>query len=143
MEDDGLWFRAPTWTVEERFRVFVRFGTGDPEGVGSFVFAFSLSLPLTLLRLLYSFVFSGLGVPRGGDPTLTVMGTEQPFAGRFRVALRGRMRGDRLDDVTVLEGRTDVSLAWSPLPSLSLCLGQRSTLRQQRASLSSLRTPSY
>lgn len=55
-----------------------------------------------------------------GDPTLTVMGTEQPYAGRLRVALRGRLRGDRLDDVKVLEGRMDLSLAWSPLPSLSL-----------------------
>jgi hypothetical protein len=55
-----------------------------------------------------------------GDPTLTVMGTEQPYAGRLRLALRGRVRGDRLDDVKVLEGRTDLSLAWSPLPSLSL-----------------------
>jgi hypothetical protein len=55
-----------------------------------------------------------------GDPTLTVMGTEQPYAGRLRLAVRGRVRGDRLDDVKVLEGRTDLSLAWSPWPTLSL-----------------------
>ncbi len=48
------------------------------------------------------------------------MGTEQPYAGRLRLALRGRVRGDRLDAVKVLEGRTDLSVAWSPLPSLSL-----------------------
>jgi hypothetical protein len=55
-----------------------------------------------------------------GDPMLTVMGTEQPYAGRLRLAVRGRVRGDRLEDVKVFEGRTDLSLAWSPIPSLSL-----------------------
>ena len=55
-----------------------------------------------------------------GDPTLTVMGSEQPFAGRFRLGLRLRLRGDRIDDVHILEGRSDLTVAWSPLDVLTL-----------------------
>ncbi len=55
-----------------------------------------------------------------GDPTLTVMGAEQPFAGRLRAALRTRVRGDRLGDVRLLEARSDLTVAWTPHPRLTL-----------------------
>jgi hypothetical protein len=56
-----------------------------------------------------------------GDPTLTVAGTEQPFAGRLRSALElqyqthdaGRAGVDQLH---ISEARADVSLAWAPDP---------------------------
>lgn len=50
------------------------------------------------------------------------MGSEQPFAGRLRLALDVRVRGDRIDDVHILEGRTDLTVAWSPLDRLTLSL---------------------
>ena len=57
-----------------------------------------------------------------GDPTLTVMGNEQPFAGRLRLALRLRARGDRIDRVHILEGRSDLTLAWTPIDRLTFSL---------------------
>jgi hypothetical protein len=56
-----------------------------------------------------------------GDPTLTVAGAEQPFAGRLRSALElqyqthdaGRAGVDRLH---IAEARADVSLAWAADP---------------------------
>jgi len=57
-----------------------------------------------------------------GDPTLTVMGNEQPFAGRLRVALRLRARGDRIDAAHIVEGRSDLAIAWSPLDRLTLSI---------------------
>lgn len=60
-----------------------------------------------------------------GDPTLTSMGTEQPFSGRMRVAAVTRAWGqtvgdDALDAVTLRELRVDVSAAYAPLPWLML-----------------------
>lgn len=60
-----------------------------------------------------------------GDPTLTSMGTEQPFSGRLRVAAVTRAWGqtvgdDALDAVTLRELRVDVSAAYAPLPWLML-----------------------
>ncbi|XXF81341.1 transporter [Myxococcaceae bacterium GXIMD 01537] len=60
-----------------------------------------------------------------GDPTLTSMGTEQPFQGRLRLAttLRawGQTVGDTsLDAVTLRELRMDLSAAYAPLPWLFL-----------------------
>ncbi|KFE68998.1 hypothetical protein [Hyalangium minutum] len=60
-----------------------------------------------------------------GDPTLTTMGTEQPFSGRLRVAAVTRAWGqtvgdDSLDAVTLRELRVDVSAAYAPLPWLML-----------------------
>lgn len=60
-----------------------------------------------------------------GDPTLTVMGTELPFAGRKRFSLETRYREDELGDPT-LEGhslqelRTELSLAWTPKAAWTL-----------------------
>jgi hypothetical protein len=60
-----------------------------------------------------------------GDPTLTSMGTEQPFSGRLRLATSLRAWGqtvgeESLDAVTLRELRMDVSAAYAPLPWLFL-----------------------
>jgi hypothetical protein len=60
-----------------------------------------------------------------GDPTLTVMGAEQPFAGRLRLAVEAQYRRDAvgLDDrVELQELRTTMSLAYAPLHWLMLSL---------------------
>ncbi|HVG56913.1 MAG TPA: transporter [Hyalangium sp.] len=60
-----------------------------------------------------------------GDPTLTTMGTEQPFAGRLRMAATvrawGMTTGDAaLDAVTLRELRMDVAASYAPLRWLFL-----------------------
>jgi len=60
-----------------------------------------------------------------GDPTLTSMGTEAPFAGRLRasLSLRGWSRDfgvPHVDAERVQEARLDASLAWAPLDWLFL-----------------------
>lgn len=50
------------------------------------------------------------------------MGNEQPFAGRLRLALGLQARGDRIDDVHIVEGQSDLTLAWSPIDRLTLSL---------------------
>jgi len=60
-----------------------------------------------------------------GDPTLTSMGTEQPFEGRLRFATQMRAWGLSSGQVTVdgmvlRELRMDVSAAYAPLPWLFL-----------------------
>ncbi|HYO67567.1 MAG TPA: hypothetical protein VEU33_15940 [Archangium sp.] len=58
-------------------------------------------------------------MPRG-DPTLTSMGTEQPFAGRLRLANQVRAWSlttgqDAVDAVSLRELRMDLSVAYAPL----------------------------
>jgi hypothetical protein len=60
-----------------------------------------------------------------GDPTLTGLGTEQPFAGRLRSSLELSYRTDAIgsagiDRIEVREARADISLAWAPLGTLFL-----------------------
>jgi hypothetical protein len=60
-----------------------------------------------------------------GDPTLTSMGTEQPFAGRLRLATTLRAWGltegqQNVDAVSTQELRMDVSAAYTPLRWLVL-----------------------
>ncbi|HEX8435997.1 transporter [Archangium sp.] len=60
-----------------------------------------------------------------GDPTLTSMGTEQPFAGRLRFATQVRAWGmttgqEELDALSLRELRLDLSVAYAPLPWLFL-----------------------
>jgi hypothetical protein len=60
-----------------------------------------------------------------GDPTLTSMGTEQPFAGRLRLATQMRAWGltageARVDGIALNELRLDVSAAYAPVPWLFL-----------------------
>lgn len=70
-----------------------------------------------------------------GDPTLTVMGAEQPFAGRLRASLEARYRGDAMGEpgvteVTLRELRTDLALAYAPTRNLQLSLTAPLLLRQ-------------
>ena len=56
-----------------------------------------------------------------GDPTLTVAGAEQPFAGRLRSALELQYQTHvagraGVDQLRIAETRADVSLAWAPDP---------------------------
>jgi hypothetical protein len=60
-----------------------------------------------------------------GDPTLTAVGVEQPFAGRLRSALELRYRTDSIgepgvDETDIVELRADLSTAWSPRDDLAL-----------------------
>lgn len=60
-----------------------------------------------------------------GDPTLTVLGTEQPYQHRVRVALATQSRWDRLgrpgiDALHLFEQRLDASLAYAPIDALFL-----------------------
>lgn len=60
-----------------------------------------------------------------GDPTLTSMGTEQPFSGRTRLATTFRAWGltmgdEALNAVSIRELRMDVSAAYAPLSWLIL-----------------------
>lgn len=60
-----------------------------------------------------------------GDPTLTTMGNEQPFAGRLRFASQVRAWGlttgqQAVDAVALRELRMDLSVAYAPLPWLFL-----------------------
>ncbi|HSP81032.1 MAG TPA: transporter [Myxococcaceae bacterium] len=60
-----------------------------------------------------------------GDPTLTSMGTEQPFAGRLRFATQVRAWGqtdgrEGVEAHTLRELRMDVSAAWAPVSWLFL-----------------------
>src|SRR5262249_45963002 len=62
-----------------------------------------------------------------GDPTLTVMGVEKPYAGRLRAALEVRQRTDaigepRVDQISLSEQRLDAQLAWAPWSSIFLQL---------------------
>jgi hypothetical protein len=55
-----------------------------------------------------------------GDPTLTSLGTEKPFAGRLRGALQISHRTDaigqaRVNRIELSEQRFDASIAWAPL----------------------------
>jgi hypothetical protein len=61
----------------------------------------------------------------GGDPTLTGLGTEQPFAGRLRSSLELSYRTDAIgsvgvDRIELREVRADISIAWAPLGALFL-----------------------
>lgn len=62
-----------------------------------------------------------------GDPTLTIMGAEQPFSGRLRLALDTQYRSDAIghplvDRVTLEELRTSLSVAYAPTPWAILSL---------------------
>lgn len=62
-----------------------------------------------------------------GDPTLTGLGTEQPFAGRIRGSAELRIRSDdvgepRVDQIKLREQRLDLALAWAPHDRLFVML---------------------
>ncbi|MFO0739785.1 MAG: hypothetical protein U0270_28055 [Labilithrix sp.] len=84
---------------------------------------------------------SGAGTPAKacatcgcGDPTLTAMGAEKPFANRLRASIDSRYRSDdigqpRVDQIRLREGRFDGQLAWAPTAQLFL-LGTAPLLRR-------------
>lgn len=60
-----------------------------------------------------------------GDPTLTVAGTEKPFAGRLRLALELQHRTDavgreRVNRIELSEQRLELGVAWAPVEWLAL-----------------------
>jgi hypothetical protein len=62
-----------------------------------------------------------------GDPTLTLMGNEQPFVGRFRGSSELRYRSDDIgtpgeDQAELHEVRLDLGLAFAPIRKLNLSL---------------------
>jgi hypothetical protein len=70
-----------------------------------------------------------------GDPTLTGLGMEQPFAGRLRSALELSYRTDSIgnpgrDQVELREARADASIAWAPIDTLFLSAIVPSLYRQ-------------
>ena len=84
-----------------------------------------LRLALALLVLALPGRASACASCACGDPTLTSMGTEQPFAGRLRLATQMRAWGltagqARVDSISLNELRMDVSAAYAPAPWLFL-----------------------
>lgn len=80
---------------------------------------------LLAVSLLAPAVASACASCACGDATLTTMGTEQPFAGRLRLATTvrawGLTAGAQPGEATSLrELRVDVSAAWAPVPWLFL-----------------------
>lgn len=62
-----------------------------------------------------------------GDPTLTLMGAEKPYAGRKRVALEWLERSETIglagfNQVTIDERRWTLGLSWTPTDRLSIGL---------------------
>src|SRR5262245_42626518 len=63
-----------------------------------------------------------------GDPTLTVMGTEKPFAGRLRAALAFQHRTDDVgvplvDQIKLAEQHLELELGWAPFDRLIATVG--------------------
>lgn len=71
-----------------------------------------------------------------GDPTLTVLGAEQPFAGRLRFATELRYRWDELGDhgegVELHEVQLMATSAWAPSDWLVLSAGMPLVVRHVR-----------
>ena len=84
-----------------------------------------LAAPLLMATLLVAREGQACATCACGDPTLTSMGTEQPFAGRLRLANQVRAWSlttgqDAVDAATLRELRMDLSVAYAPLPWLFL-----------------------
>ena len=67
------------------------------------------------------------GTCSGGDPTLTIVGFEQPQANRFRTSATVRHRNDRLgepgvDELSLSEQRMELAGAYSPIDRLTISL---------------------
>jgi hypothetical protein len=72
-----------------------------------------------------------------GNPAMTAMGAEQPFANRVRVALTTRawqqsQGRDGVDLVRLREVRVDLTGSWSPTPWFALSVNVPVQLREQR-----------
>ena len=84
-----------------------------------------IAAPLVMAALLVPAEGQACAACGCGDPTLTTMGTEQPFAGRLRLATQMRGWGETtgqqaVDAVSLRELRMDLSVAYAPLPWLFL-----------------------
>jgi hypothetical protein len=97
-----------------------------PDRIASFLtrvlLAATGALPLVLLASPDALACSTCGC---GDPTLTAMGTEKPYAGRLRLSFDTRYRTDaigqeRVDRISLSEVRSDGQVAWAPTPKLFL-----------------------
>jgi hypothetical protein len=89
--------------------------------------AAALALALALLGAGGAPEARACAVCGAGDPTLTVMGTEKPFAGRFRLAADVRFGGvwagqPGVSEIDVTEQRFDLTAAYAPIPRLFLTL---------------------
>lgn len=68
-----------------------------------------------------------------GDPTLTVMGAEQPTDGRLRFSSSLRWRREHVaQGPTLVERRVELGVAWSPIARLTLSLGLPLVSRRAR-----------
>ena len=68
-----------------------------------------------------------------GDPTLTVMGAEQPTDGRLRFSSSLRWRRERvLQGHTLVERRVELGVAWSPIARVTLSVGVPVVSRRAR-----------
>jgi hypothetical protein len=110
-------------------------------------------LPPRALLLLAAIAIT-LAIPRSaracavcgaGDPTLTVAGTETPYAGRLRLSGDLRAGGARVRALDLHEQRLDVAIAYAPLPAMFLTLSvpvlHRSVAEIDRRAASDAWTP--
>ncbi len=106
----------------------------DPEWTVGRLLLSIASLPATAALLLAPSTGWGCAVCSCGDPTLTTMGAEQPFAGRLRLAVEATSRSDAVgapgeDQVLLLDQALTGSVAWSPADrwqvALSVPVGRR------------------
>lgn len=68
-----------------------------------------------------------------GDPTLTVMGAEQPTDGRLRFSSSLRWRRERVEQGHALvERRVELGVAWSPIARVTLSVGVPVVSRRAR-----------
>lgn len=68
-----------------------------------------------------------------GDPTLTVMGAEQPTRGRLRLSAMLRWRRERVEDgPSLTERRLELGVAYAPVPRITFALGVPLVSRRAR-----------
>ncbi len=70
---------------------------------------------------------SACGTCSVGDPTLTIVGFEQPQANRFRTSATVRHRNDRIgeplvDELTLAEQRLEIAAAYSPMDRFTVSM---------------------
>lgn len=98
---------------------------------------YRLPFVLTLLAASAPASASACATCGCGDPTFTVMGTEAPFAGRLRLAVRTQYRWDAIgepgvDRAEVHEAQLVVGASWAPLDRLVLSAEMPILLRHVR-----------
>ena len=86
-----------------------------------------LSALLALLALAASRLASACAACGCGDPTLSAVGAEKPYAGRLRLSLNTRYRSDTVgtegvNKLSLQETRADLQAAWSPTARWTLLI---------------------